>query len=236
MFKKHIEPHTYNTDLRDIILGGQDGLVNVLGVVLGASAATQDTKIIVAVGLAATFAESISMAAVAYTSFKAEREYYDSEYKREKREIEEVPETEIEEVREIYRKKGFTGELLEKIVKQITSNEQIWLETMMREELGLYKVEGQGLLKTSVVVGVSAVLGSLTPLLPYFFFDTGMSLVLSLTISAIALFLVGIYKAKVTVGNIWSSGVELTVIGMFSAVAGYLISLLVSGNYSVLGG
>ncbi len=62
--------------LHDIILGGQDGLVNVLGIVLAVAAATASTKIVLISGLAATFAESISMGAVAYTSSKAAREYY----------------------------------------------------------------------------------------------------------------------------------------------------------------
>ncbi len=62
--------------LHDIILGGQDGLVNVLGIVLGVAAATASTRIVLISGLAATFAESISMGAVAYTSAKAAREYY----------------------------------------------------------------------------------------------------------------------------------------------------------------
>jgi predicted membrane protein (TIGR00267 family) len=234
--KKHREPHLYNTDLRDIILGGQDGLVNVLGVVLGASAATSDTRIVIAVGLAATFAESISMAAVAYTSFKAEKEHYESEYERERLEIKEVPDIEKEEIREIYRQKGFKGDLLEKVVEQITSDEEVWLEVMMTEELGLQKVEERGLWKTSLIVGLSAVVGSLVPLLPYFFLSTTPSILLSIGVSALVLFLVGLYKAKVTTHRYLRSGLELTIIGILSALAGYAISLVVSGSQAGLWG
>jgi VIT1/CCC1 family predicted Fe2+/Mn2+ transporter len=234
--KKHPEPHQYNTNLRDMILGGQDGLVNVLGVVLGASAASSDTKVIIAVGLAATFAESISMAAVAYTSFKAESQHYQSELEREKLEIKEVPEAETEEIREIYRQKGFKGELLEQVVAQITSDERIWLEVMMTEELGLQPAKEEHLLRTSVIVGGSAVVGSLIPLLPYFFLPEIHGVWSSILISAITLFLVGVYKAKVTVGGVWRSGAELTIIGILSALAGYAISLIVSGNGLGLGG
>ena len=80
----HREAHLKNFTLPEIILGGQDGLVNVLGVILGVAAATASSKIIIVAGLAATFAESISMAAVAYTSRLAEADYYQSEYEREK--------------------------------------------------------------------------------------------------------------------------------------------------------
>ena len=75
---KH-DPHRQASGLADIILGGQDGLVNVLGVILGVAAATGDVRVVIAAGLAATFAESVSMGAVAYTSTQAEAEFYESE-------------------------------------------------------------------------------------------------------------------------------------------------------------
>src|SRR3989338_9107561 len=100
-------------ELKDIILGAQDGLVNVLGVVLAVAAATSSTKIIIIAGMAATFAESISMAAVAYTSTKALKDYYLSELEKEKQEMKTIPEQETKEIRDIYRRKGFRGKLLE---------------------------------------------------------------------------------------------------------------------------
>src|SRR3989338_9217022 len=109
----HNEQHA-KTDkgsvLRQIILGGQDGLVNVLGIVLGLAAAVTVNKeigpsAVIIGGLAATFAESISMAAVAYTSGKAQRDYYYRELEREKQEIKDFPEVEEEEIRLIYMKK-----------------------------------------------------------------------------------------------------------------------------------
>src|SRR5438874_13675125 len=87
--------------LRDIILGGQDGLVNVLGLVLGVAAATAQLRIIIAAALAATFSESIAMGGVAYTSALAERDYYLAQLERERREVEEVPDIERAEVRQI---------------------------------------------------------------------------------------------------------------------------------------
>ena len=79
------DPHRRASGLSDIILGGQDGLVNVLGVILGVAAATSDTQIVMVAGLAATVAESISMGAVAYTSRLAESAFYESERAREYR-------------------------------------------------------------------------------------------------------------------------------------------------------
>jgi predicted membrane protein (TIGR00267 family) len=219
------ESHSDGSQLRDLILGGQDGLVNVLGVVLGATAATSDVRVILSIGLAATFAESLAMGAVAYTSFKAEKEHYDSELAREKAEIRDVPEREREEIRDIYRKKGFQGELLEQVVEQICSDETVWLDVMMVEELGLKPIAVDGVAKTAVSVGLSCMVGSLVPLLPYFFLPVGVGLWAAVAFSALVLFAMGFYKAKVTIGNYWRSATELCVIGLCAALAGYGISL-----------
>jgi ActR/RegA family two-component response regulator len=97
-----VDPHQRSASgLSDIILGGQDGLVNVLGVILGVAAATSDARIIRVAGLAATFAESVSMGAVAYTSTIADADYYDSEKEREIRHIEQVPRLERDEISDI---------------------------------------------------------------------------------------------------------------------------------------
>ncbi len=220
------EPHIENSSLADIILGGQDGLVNVLGVILGVAAASGDIRIVIAAGLAATFAESVSMGAVAFTSMRARRDFYLSELAREKKEMEEVPEIEREEIREIYRQKGFSGKLLEQIVQKITSNEKVWLDTMMREELGLEQIEEGQTVKSSITVFVSAMVGSFIPLTPFFFLAVGQGIIVSFVVSAVTLFAVGVYKAKATVGRPLRSGFELMLIGMLAALIGYAIGFL----------
>ncbi len=221
-----IEPHAKATFLSNFILGGQDGLVNVLGVILGVAAASNDGRIVLAGGLAAIFAESISMAAVAYTSKMAEKDHYAAELAREKREIKEVPEMEVQEIHDIYKAKGFSGKLLEDIVKHITSDEGIWLTTMMREELGLSPIKTKDIMNGSFVVGMSALAGSFIPLVPFFFLTVKNGIVVSLIISVLTLFVVGVYKAKTTVGKPIRSGIELTIIGMGAALVGYGIGLI----------
>ena len=227
----YAEPHAVSSNLRDIILGGQDGLVNVLGIILGVAVASADIRIILAAGLAATFAESVSMAAVAFTSKRAEQSFYESELEREKREIKEIPELEKEEIREIYRRKGFSGKLLADVVEKITSDEEVWLDEMMKFELELKPVETKHAFLSGLVVGIAAVIGSLIPLLPFFFLvllniSINQAILVSLAISALALFIVGAYKAKATVGDWKKSGLEIAVIGIVSALVGYVIGLL----------
>ncbi len=226
--EKSSEEHGTGSSLSDIILGGQDGLVNVLGLVLGLAVASQDIRIILAGGLAATFAESVSMAAVAYTSKRADQSFYESELDREKREIKELPNVEKEEIREIYRQKGFSGKLLEDIVEKITSDEEVWLDEMMKYELGLQPVDTKSAFSSGVVVGFAAVVGSIIPLLPFFFLSTfqfsiNQAILISLAITAVTLFAAGAYKAKVTVGDWKKSGLEIAVIGIVSALVGYVV-------------
>lgn len=220
----HHEHHLKSFNLPEIILGGQDGLVNVLGVILGVAAATFDTKIVIVAGLAATFAESISMAAVAYTSKLAEADYYQSELEREKWEIEHVPDGEREEIRALYENYGFSGKVLDEVVDKICSNKKVWLEIMMEQELKLEKIDRKDALPTGIIVGVSALVGSFIPLTPFFFLPIKTAIGISLFISALTLFAVGYYKAKRTIGrHLYRSGIEMTVIGMTSAMVGYLV-------------
>ncbi len=223
----HGEKHISSFNLPEIILGGQDGLVNVLGIILGIAAATSDARIVIVAGLAATFAESISMAAVAYTSKLAEADFYQSEYEREEWEIKNVPSGEKEEIRALYKKNGFEGEMLEKIVEQITSDKKLWLKVMMEQELKLAPVDRSKVLPLSLLVGFSAVVGSIIPLTPFFLLPIKPAIWISLFISAVSLFIVGYIKAQKTLGRKFiKSGLEMMVIGMLSAFVGYLVGSL----------
>jgi vacuolar iron transporter family protein len=220
------DPHKRANGLSDFILGAQDGLVNVLGVVLGIAAATNDARIVLVAGLATTFAESISMGAVAYTTTLADADLYQSEREREYRHVREAPNLEIKEVRDIYEKKGFKGELLERIVATITANQDVWVAVMMAEEHHLAPVNRKTAFRAALLVGFSAIVGSLVPLLPFVFLSVSTSMWLSVLVTALMLFAIGVYKARMTVGKPVRSGVEMAVIGTISALAGYLVGFL----------
>ena len=220
------DPHKQASGLSDIILGGQDGLVNVLGVILGVAAATHDPRIVLVAGLAATFAESVSMGAVAYTSTLADADYYEAERALEFRHITEVPHLEKNEVREIYARKGFEGELLEHIVETITANEDVWVAVMMSEEHQISPTDRKQAIRSALVVGFSAIVGSLIPLAPFAFLSVVHSMWVAVAITALALFGVGAYKARTMVGHPTKSGLEMALIGTVSALVGYGIGAL----------
>lgn len=209
--------------LKDIILGGQDGLVNVLGIVLGVAAATGSSRVVIISGLAGTFAESLSMAAVAYTSQKAARDYYYSELEREKREIKSIPNEEKQEIRQIYYQKGFRGSLLSKVVKKITSSKRLWLKTMMAEELRMFPDDYAHPGRDAWIVGLASFAGSLIPLVPFFLMQVNPAIAAAILTAALILFATGALKARMTVGNWFKAGIEMMLIGMIAALGGYAI-------------
>ncbi len=229
------EQHKQPGLLSDFILGSQDGLVNVLGVLLGVGIAAANStaldpfRIVLAGGLAATFAESISMGAVAYTSTLARRDHYLSELAREELEMRDLPDVERKEVRDIFERWGFEGQELEEVVDRIISKPKAWLEFMMAHELNLAPVDKGQARKSALLVGTAAIVGSLIPLVPFLFFPaaifTGMAA--SLAVAAVALFVIGWYKGKMTVGRPSRSGAQMLAIGIASAVAGFLIAYVV---------
>ena len=220
------DPHRRAPWLADVVLGGQDGIVNVLGVVLGVAAATGSARVVFVAGLAAALAESVSMAAVAYTSTAAEGDRYKGERAREYRHIDAVPALERAEIRDIYARKGFSGELLDRIVETITSNKDVWVAVMMAEEHGLVDVDRRKSLHSSMVVGVASLIGSLLPLVPFAILPVSGGVWGGVILSALILFGFGAYKARVTVGHPLKSGLELATIGTVSAMVGYGVGFL----------
>jgi predicted membrane protein (TIGR00267 family) len=227
----HGKLHRPGSTISDVILGGQDGIVNVLGVVLGVAAASGDSRIIIAAALATTFAESLSMAAVAYTSTLADSDFYKGQVEREKEHIRKFATIEREEIRQIYEAKGFTGEQLDEIVDTITSDEERWVDVMMAEELKIAPVEEKGLLKTALIVGLAAFIGSLIPVAPFFGLQIWIAAWASIGLAGASLFAVGSYKSNVLgIGVWWKSGLQMLAIGLVTAIVSYAIGLFVVGQ------
>ncbi len=225
------EPHQHPTILSDFILGSQDGLVNVLGILLGLVAASLEpgsevtAQIIIVAGLSALAAEALSMAAVAYTSTYSRLRLYGSEREREIREMREVPELEREEVRVILRSWGFEGADLEDMLRRIEAKPKAWLDLMMAFELNLSYVPPEAPRRSAALVGSATILGSFVPLLPFFFSELTLvnAAIIATLLSAVMLFGIGFYEARVTSGSIWRSGLRIMVIGLASGFAGLVI-------------
>src|SRR5258705_3949096 len=220
------EHHSTNNSLRDVILGGQDGLVNMLGIALGVVAAGGPTHVLVVTGIAAAITESTSMGAVAYTSFGSDRDFYLAEKEREQKEISTRPEEEREEIREIYAAKGVAGQVLDDVVSTITSNRETWVSTMMDEELHLQPVKQQSLWRSAVIVTVATLIGHLIPLIPFMVVTRSPAIITAIALSAVTLFGVGVYSAKTLIGDWRKSGLQMVAIGLGAAAVGFFIGRL----------
>jgi vacuolar iron transporter family protein len=230
--KRTSELHARSSLLSNFILGSQDGLVNVLGILLGLTAATSDVRLIFVAAFAALGAESISMGAVAYTSTLARRKQYLKEVSREETEMKEVPQMERKEVKEIFQGWGYEGDELERLTDLIASKPKAWLEFMMSHELHLEAVDESEPRRSFMVVLTSTVFGSFIPLIPYFLVgkDVLLGAIGAVTVSGIVLFIIGFYEARTTVGSLWKSGLQMAAIGLAAGLAGFLIGHFIGAS------
>jgi len=217
----------------DVVFGAIDGSITTFAVVSGVAGAALSTNIVIILGIANLLADGFSMAVGNYLSSKSNIEFAQKERKREEWEVEHYPKGEIEEVREIFRAKGFEGKKLEDAVKTITSNKKLWVDTMMAEELNIIE-ENISPKKRGLVTFVAFALVGSIPLMPYFisFFSEvakGIAFQLSIILTFIAFFLVGSAKIYVTGKNWFKSGLETLLVGGAAAIIAYAIGYLLRG-------
>lgn len=223
---EHAETQTGKGKLiKNLVFGIQDGALTTLGIVTGITGAVTDNSVIVLAGAVSLAAEAVSMGAGEYISSKSEVEVYQHEVELEKKEMERVPDIERQEIVDIYRAKGFRGKLLNQIVNKITSNKKLWLDTMLREELG-FPEKFEDPKKLGFQMLIASFIGGIIPIIPYLFMSPGTAIVTSVAGTALALFGVGAVKTTMTKGNWIKSGTEMMLIGMLVAAVGYSIGSL----------
>jgi len=226
MVKKGIDHNLKGRNIREYIFGVEDGIVSTFGIITGVAVASYTNNFVILAGLASLFAGGISMMAGTYLSTKSQREFYESELNKEKKEIRSMPKAEKEEIKKIYYKKGFRGKRLSEIIKLVTSNKDIWLKVLMVEELGLIQHKFLNPLKSSGVMGLSFGVGALFPLVPYFFINVKQAFPISIFLTIFGLFLFGALKTIYTNKKWLKAGIEMVLIGMLAGIAGYLVGYL----------
>lgn len=209
--------------VRDVILGGQDGLVNVLGLVLGMAVATGDTHVVVVAGLAALLAESIAMAGVAYTSSGAERQLAVATRITLRREREALASERAAARRARFVDAGLSPEALTIAEAEADAEATVWLARLEEERAALSPVREARPIRTAAIVGLSTALGSAVPLVPFVLLPMTLAPIAALAAGAIVLSVAGIERAALTGGSRTRAALEMLAIGMVSAFAGYLI-------------
>lgn len=235
------EPHKTEQGkyIAPAIYGASDGIVTTFAVVAGVTGAQLDPKVILILGFANLFADGFSMAIGDYLSEKSERDYIESERKRELWEVENFPDAERKEVEEIYREKGLKGEKLKQLVDIITSDKNLWVETMMKDELKLMIDEDVLPLKSAIVTFLSFVIAGFAPLIAYVFASfiplfRMYSFISASVITGLTLFVVGALKQFVTDVKWYLVGLEMLLVGGLSATVAYLVGFLLRTIFGVV--
>jgi vacuolar iron transporter family protein len=219
---RHVETHQKeSSSIRDFVFGFGDGINTSLGLVAGVGGASESSNIIILAAIVAMFTGAKAMAVQNYLAVRSQRQILDSEIKREKWEIENVPEAEKKEIEDIYKAKGFSGQDLEKIVSKITSDKKVWLDTMLAEELKMnLEIVGSPLKSAFRMFGAFLV-GGILPIIPYFFLNGTVPLLVAIGVSLTASFIIGAIKSRIANISILRGGLEMAGLGTGIALIGY---------------
>lgn len=207
--------------LRDWVYGGIDGAVTTFAVVSGVVGAELEPRVILILGIANLAGDGFSMAASNFLGTRTELAEREQLSATEARHIEEHPEGEREEVRQIFRAKGLDGAALEEVVASVTSSRERWIETMLVEEYGLSRVP-RSPVRAAVATFSAFVVAGAVPLAPWLIGSTRPFLHSALTTAAVFV-AIGSLKARWSVRPAWISGLETLLVGSAASALAWAI-------------
>jgi VIT1/CCC1 family predicted Fe2+/Mn2+ transporter len=214
--------------VREIIFGLNDGVISTIGFLAGVTATLGDARTIALAGIAAAIAGAVAMGVGAFVSSKSQRAFFQAEIAREAWEIEHMPDHERQEIREIYEKLGFTPEEVEIVVRRVTSNPELWLRVMSREELGLAEEVFDSPVRVGLVTSLAYQVGALLLLLPYAFTPVARhAFIAAAGIAVATLLATGAGKTWVTKEHPVRAALELAGLGVLACIIGLALGWLV---------
>ena len=215
------------SQVREVVFGMQDGLLTTLGVVTSVVGATANSTTVLVAGLAEAVAGALAMAAGEYQASKAQQELHAAEIAKERLELEEKPLEEHHELRAIFQREGLSRGSAEAVTELLSEHPELLFRTHVEKELGLRVEEFQSPARNAAVIGLSFLLSAMLPILPYVFLPVRLGLALSVGLTILALFGIGIGKAAIAHRNYWRSALEVVAIGLAAAILTYLIGTLI---------
>lgn len=207
--------------LRDWVYGGIDGTVTTFAIIAGAVGADLSSRFLLILGIANLIADGFSMAAANYSGTKAEIEEYRFVRHMEERHIEQAPDGEREEIRQIFAARGFKGKTLEAAVEVITSEKEHWIDMMMTEEHGLPRIT-RSPVTAGLVTFLAFIICGFVPIAP-FALGLPASVSVSIAMAAVVFFLIGSLRSRWSPLHWLRTGTEVLVIGLVSAGLAYLV-------------
>ena len=216
--------------LRNVVYGFNDGLTANFGLVagvIGATASTQHHTVIVA-GVAGLIADALSMGSSGYLAAKSEQEVYAHEIAMEREEIALMPEVERDELALLYEAKGMDRDAAHKLATQVMADPQRMLAEKVQEELGI-GAPGMSPLREGWVTGVSTAVGAPIPVFPFLLWEGNTAIVLAFGVAMLSHWLIGAARSVFTGRSAIRSGIDMFVVGLGVALAGYFVGEWISG-------
>ena len=223
----HIEKHLESSDfITDVVIGMSDGLTVPFALAAGLSGAVSSNTIVITAGIAEIVAGCIAMGLGGYLAGKTEQEHYQSELEREYAEVENVPEKEISEVKEIFAEYGIDDEGQILLATQLSKDKKKWVNFMMKYELGMEEPNPNRARNSALTIGLAYFVGGLLPLTAYFITSTPhQGLLVSTIITTMCLFVFGYFKSKITGQPPLKGALKVTAIGLIAAAAAYFVAV-----------
>jgi VIT1/CCC1 family predicted Fe2+/Mn2+ transporter len=227
----HKEQHlTSSAFIRDIVIGMSDGLTVPFALAAGLSGAVSSNDIILTAGVAEIAAGSIAMGLGGYLAGKTETEHYENELKREYYEVENLPDKEKQEIKEIFESYGLSEASQHIVVEELAKDKEKWIDFMMKFELGLERPEKNRATISAATIAISYIVGGSIPLLGYVFTSIpSQGLMYSAITTLICLLVFGYTKSKLTGQNPWKGAINIMLIGAFSSAVAYFIAKMIGG-------
>ncbi len=224
------------TYIGDFVYGATDGIVTTFALVAAAAGASLSPLVVVILGLANLFADGFSMGASNFLSLRSKREFAKFERRKEEWEVDNFPEIEREEVRNIMKYWGVPSEAVESATNAITRDKKKWVDLMMREELEIQESDGASPLNHGFATFVAFLVAGSIPLVSYVFRVVPLNhqFIVAALLSAITLFLVGAARTLVTAESPWKAGMEILLVGGFASVVAYAVGFAVKTIFGVL--
>jgi VIT1/CCC1 family predicted Fe2+/Mn2+ transporter len=210
-------------ETREAIFGTQDGVASILIVVITVATATSNSYAVLVAGLAAAVAEIISMAAGEYMSSRSQREIFNAQIEREREEVRDRPRESEAEVAMLLEHEGLPADAANRVAAELARKPSVLLKTMVEKELGITVVEGHSALQGAVILAITFGVAALIPIAPFFVLPVDRAVIVAIALSAIAMFALGVFKARLTGRNPIASGLEIVALVAVAAAGGFIV-------------
>ena len=213
--------------IREVVFGALDGLLVPVGVVSAVAGGTGDTRAVIVAGLAEAFAGALSMGAGEFISGRSEAQVHRMEVLKENQEMRDNPEFELREMAHLLRHEGVSAADAETMAALLAKYPHAYRKTMVEKELGIQIDPDTVRIPEALTMGVSYIIGSIFPLIAYFFLPIMTALPVSLALTVVALVAIGVIKGRLASINLPRSALEVVVVGIVSALGGYFLGSVV---------